>query len=255
MPLTPDKMSSTGKATFTAQPDGAVLVSGPNATPDVYTITAKTDLTNVTAVRLEVLPDDGLPAKGPGRAPNGNFVLNEFKLSWKEAGAAGNPKPLQLFGAVATFSQDQWAVAGAIDNNPATGWAVAPRFGETHTAYFEVKGGAFPKGAELTFTLEQRFPGGQHNIGKFRLSVTSSPPPLHLAPPPPALAQILAVPADKRTPEQKAQMTQFYQAQDAELARLRAAVAEYGFVNDPRLVGAQDLAWSLINSKAFLFNR
>src|SRR5439155_1743189 len=123
----------------------------------------------------------------------------------------------------------------AIDNNPATGWAVSPRFGETHTAYFEVKGGSFPKGAELTFKLEQKF-GGNHTIGKFRLSATSSPPPLHLAPPPPALAQILAVPADKRTPEQKATMTQFYQAQDPELARLRAAVAEYGSVNDPRLV-------------------
>jgi hypothetical protein len=254
VPLTPDKMSSTGKATFTAQPDGSVLVSGPNPANDEFTITARTDLTSVTAVRLEVLPDDSLPAKGPGRAPNGNFVLNEFKLSWHEPGATGNPRPLQLFNPAATFSQEGYAVAGAIDNNPATGWAVAPRFGQAHTAYFEVKGGSFPKGAELTFKLEQKF-GTNHTIGKFRLSVTSAPPPLRLAPPPPELAAILAVPADQRTPEQKAKVAQLYQAQDAELSRLRQAVAEYGFVNDPRLVGAQDLAWSLINSKAFLFNR
>ena len=46
----------------------------------IYTIVAETDLTDITGIRLEVLPDDGLPNKGPGRAPDGNFVLTEIEV-------------------------------------------------------------------------------------------------------------------------------------------------------------------------------
>ena len=30
------------------------------------------------AIRLETLPDDSLPHRGPGRAVNGNFTLTEL---------------------------------------------------------------------------------------------------------------------------------------------------------------------------------
>src|SRR5262249_52706369 len=76
-PVEPEKMSSTGNATFTKQADGSILVGGPNATPEKYNITFTTKLTGITGVRLEVLPDPGLPAQGPGRAGNGNFVLSQ----------------------------------------------------------------------------------------------------------------------------------------------------------------------------------
>ena len=39
----------------------------------------------ISAVRLEVLPGDKLPAKGPGRANNGNFVLSTFAVAAKPA--------------------------------------------------------------------------------------------------------------------------------------------------------------------------
>jgi hypothetical protein len=35
---------------------------------------------------------------------------------------------------------------------------------------------------------------------------------------------------------------------------LQQAAAEATPPNDPRLIGAQDLMWALLNSKAFLFN-
>ena len=75
-----------GGAKLTKQPDGSILATGPNPFPETYTLDAKVKLTGVTAIRLEALPDASLPAQGPGRAPNGNFVLNEFKVAAKGEG-------------------------------------------------------------------------------------------------------------------------------------------------------------------------
>ena len=137
----------------------------------------------------------------------------------------------------------------------ATGWAVAPQFGKPHTAVFEAKEPiAFANGAELTFTMEQKFPGKEHNLGKFRLSVTTAKPPILLNGPPAPIAAILNTEPDKRTPEQKAEMTRHFRAQDAEYGRLVQRVAEYPAPVDKRQPGAQDLVWALLNSKAFQFN-
>jgi hypothetical protein len=249
------KAASKGGATLTTQPDGSVLASGKNPFPETYTVTGKTKLTGITAIRLEVLTDPSLPGQGPGRGPNGNFVLNELKLSARQVGATDKPRPFTLQRAVADFSQANFAVAGAIDNNPNTGWAIAPQLGKPHVAYFEVKEPIpFPGGAVLTVTMLQRFPGKDHNIGRFRLSVTDSRPPLALAGPPKAVAGILATEPAQRTPAQKEALRRFFRAQDAELARLTRAVAEAGQPTDKRLPGAQDLVWALINTKAFQFN-
>ena len=73
-------MTSSAGATLAKQPDGSILASGPRAASDIYTITAPTDLKHITAFRVEALPDDILPAKGPGRGDDGNFVLNDLKV-------------------------------------------------------------------------------------------------------------------------------------------------------------------------------
>ena len=80
--LEPSDLKTNSGAVLTKQPDGSILVSGPNTTPVNYTIKVNTTLTGITGLRLEVLNDPSLPAKGPGRAANGNFVLNEFSVSF-----------------------------------------------------------------------------------------------------------------------------------------------------------------------------
>jgi hypothetical protein len=246
---------SQGGAKLVKQPDGSILASGKNPFPEKYAVTAKTNLKGITGVRLEVLPDPSLPAQGPGRAPNGNFVLNKFKLYAVAEGDVEPPAPVALQNPKATFAQEGQPIAGALDPDPAKGWAVAPRFGQAHTASFELKQPInFPNGATLTFTLAQTYAGKEHNIGRFRLSVTTAKPPLSLDGPPEAIVKILTTEPDKRTPEQKAELSRHYRTLDKEYARLRQEVADHPPLIDKRQPGAQDLVWALINSKAFQFN-
>lgn len=58
---------STGGSSYTNLPDGSLLGTGVNPIYDTITVEADTDLTGITAVLLEVLPDPSLPKNGPGR--------------------------------------------------------------------------------------------------------------------------------------------------------------------------------------------
>jgi hypothetical protein len=53
--------------------DGSIRVAT-GAKNDNYTIDASADAATIRAIRIEALPDDALPGKGPGHA-NGNFVV------------------------------------------------------------------------------------------------------------------------------------------------------------------------------------
>jgi hypothetical protein len=157
--------------------------------------------------------------------------------------------------ALADFSQNGYDVAGAIDSNPETGWAIDPQESKAHTAVFILaKPTGFAEGTTFSIVLEQRFAGRDHNIGKFRLSVTTNPQPALREQLPDNVLKATAVPMDKRTPEQKAVVTNYFRSLDAELIRLQQAAANTPQPMDVRLVGAQDLSWALINSPGFLFN-
>jgi len=181
--LQPASSTSAGGATLTKQPDGSLLAGGKNISPDTCTVTTTTKLTGITGIRLEVLPDGSLPSNGPGRAINGNFALNEFRVTAAPQDNPAQAAPVTLQNPHASFSQEAyggWPVQAAIDGNPATAWSVDPQEGCPHVATFETKQPVgSPGGTTLAFTLDQGNPE-EHNLGRLRLSVTTAQPPLPL---------------------------------------------------------------------------
>ena len=72
-----------------------MLSTGPLPEKETTTVTATASLPRVTALRLDLLTDDSLPQKGPGRAENGNLHLNEFEVHMLRAGASDG-EPLKI---------------------------------------------------------------------------------------------------------------------------------------------------------------
>jgi hypothetical protein len=81
IPIEPSDLRSSGGAMLKALPDHSIFASGDSPETDTYTIRARTSLTNVTALRLELLPHESLPKAGSGRSENGRAVVNEFQVA------------------------------------------------------------------------------------------------------------------------------------------------------------------------------
>jgi hypothetical protein len=245
-------------ATLTVGKDMAVTASGKQDSRDLYTVVGLADPgAPVTAIRLEALSDPALPAKGPGRAENGNFVLSEFRVNARPLDRPDvNAPPVKLTAVAQTFEQAGFGTAKAVDGDRASGWAVSPQFGRDHAAVFKFdKPVGSAAGVALTVQLDHEYQQSpNHVIGKFRLAVTTDPNPRLGSALTPEQTAVLATPPEARTADQKAKFRALYLAQDKEYQRLQADVANVPPA-DARVLGAQDLVWALINSPAFLFNR
>jgi mono/diheme cytochrome c family protein len=214
--------------------DGSVRFGGPRPAVDTYRVVAHTGLRGITAVRLEVLTDDSLPHRGPGRQDNGNLHLNEFRIHAAARGEPGAGAALPVRRARADFDQEGWTAAMAVDGNPRTAWGIYPAVGRPHQAVFELREPAgFAGGTTLTFTLEQTH-GGGHLIGRLRLSVTTAAPPPQVRPLPAAAAAALAVPAARRSVAQKAELARhvLLQRVESDLAALPPQQRAYAGASD-----------------------
>jgi mono/diheme cytochrome c family protein len=217
---------STGGATFTNLPDQSILATGVNPIYDTYLVEAETDLENISAVLLEVLPDPSLPKGGPGRwGQTGNFILDELALT--AAPKSGEPSaPINLFfsRAFADWEQHHYRAEHAVDRNPKTGWAIAPKFGQRHFLIAELKKPlGFKTGTGLVFKFDS-YHGNSHTIGRLRLSVSAETDPAVLWPLPEEVARDLAIPSAERTAEQQRQLAAHYRAVSPTIRRIERDV-------------------------------
>jgi hypothetical protein len=227
VPIQVQEVSATGESKLARESDGSLFASGGKGNTE-YLILARSQLTNITGVMLEALPDDRLPKFGPGRNDDGNFVLSELELSW----AAGTNAPdtnAKFADAKADFAQTDFAVNQAIDGkvySGRNGWAIggAPSL-QRHIATFKLEDPLVStNGVTVRFNLQQHY-GDNMLLGRFRLYVTASEEPLDFGMPE-AVVQAAHAPAGQRKPEQAAAIFEYYRFTDAEFWKRRQAAAK-----------------------------
>jgi len=224
--LEPLRFEAESGASLRKLADGSLLVSGEVKDKDRYTLTVRTRTREITAFRLEALPDPTLPQKGPGRSSSGAFVVTGLTVSGKDG-------TVPLARAFADVNEKRRPASAVLDHHDATGWGVTAdeSAGRAHGLVVQAATPSRKKG-DLTFTLafQSGWPHVQSSLGRFRLSATRSPNPLGGLPVPDEVRRILDTAASRRTDEQRTALLAWFRplapSLDAARDRLLAIQAE-----------------------------
>jgi mono/diheme cytochrome c family protein len=221
--------NTTGGQRYEPLPDGSFLAGGYQPTKSTANIAWKTGVKGITGFRIEMLHDPNLPAEGPGRSFRGTFGLTEFTA---EAGTPGGKKTAlrfvkatadiesvpetevhPLFNEKTPVHRVIGPASYAIDGKEDTAWSsdLGPgrRNLESELVVTLDKATAGDGETEFALHLKQNHGGWNsddlqgNNLGRFRLSYTTSPEPAADAVPKP-VREALATPREQRTPAQAA---------------------------------------------------
>ena len=169
--LKPESVISKNGATLTSDATGSVASTGKLPNIDDYTVTGKPGLSRISGVRIEAMADDSLPSHGPGRAGNGNFVVSHVRLL---VGSA----VYSFDRAAADYDQPENGALQALGNDPNHGWAINGAAGKSHEIALDLaKPIDVRADTPVQVVIEQHWPGGQHLLGKFRVSLTGTEHP------------------------------------------------------------------------------
>jgi hypothetical protein len=199
------------------QPDSSVLASGDQSKSDTYELTFRTPMKSITALRLEVLPDERLPRHGPGRVsyegPPGDFFLSELTL-------LADGKRVALKEATHSFASGPNTAAKAIDGDPQTGWSINGGQGRAHQAVFRLATPLTECGElKLKLLCERYYAAG---VGRFRVSISDDARPSVARDLPAEIETLLLIDSAKRTPAQNQQLFRQFLLSTPELAKSRA---------------------------------
>ncbi|MBA4150267.1 MAG: DUF1549 domain-containing protein [Verrucomicrobia bacterium] len=213
--LEPESYFGAVGTKFIKQSDHSLLALGSSPPYSGYTFVAKTKATNITGVRVEAIADPNLPNGGPGRAPNGNFVLSEISLEITPLDDRSRTNQITFTNATADFSQPGFPVSTAIDGTTTNklGWAgedLPGRRNRNRTAVFETEENfGFHAGTLLTFDLKQVY-GGELTLGRFRLSILTEKRSLQADPLSQTQRDILAKTPSKRSKAEQRELFTVY---------------------------------------------
>jgi mono/diheme cytochrome c family protein len=214
-PLRPTSATSN-LPLLTPQPDGSIFVSGDISKADTYDLKFTGVPAKITAVRLEALPDDRLPAHGPGltyyEGPKGDFFLGEFQ-------ATADGRPVKFVRATESYARNAMGKSNpvsallAADGDPQTGWSCAERMGEAHEAVFIL---SEPVAAK---ELDVKMMFGRHyacSLGRFRISVTTDSREAKASTLPGSLRDLVSIPSPNA--DQRARLREQFLLSAPELA-------------------------------------
>lgn len=220
----PVAVTSANGATLKIEAGNVITATGANPDKDVYLVELSTKLPTIGALRLEVLRHDSLPAKGPGRAGNGNFVVHKVdvevdgqKLEWASANA--------------THSQTSHPAENIVTGE-ANGWAILPKVGEDHQLILEGKTSiSFSEKVQdgsqdlptnrVKVSIVQNH-GSGHSLGRFRILLASTTATAANSPIPSAeVTNLLRIPDGERSEEQNAVLQAAFRDQTPLLKSVR----------------------------------
>ncbi len=247
--LQPETLKSSGGSQLLPQTDHSFIAGGANPQKDVYTVTASTQQTEITAIQLECLTDPSLPGGGPGRHSNSNFVLSEFELVAISKQDPSKQKTIKFDRAVADYSQANYginnAIDGSVDGN--NGWAVdGPTRKQPATAIFiATEPFGFSGGTQLAIRLRHEATYATHGIGRPRLSTSrQDPAQLTFETVPSNIRRIAKLPSTQRTKQETSELKTFIETEQAERAtQLQSKINQLNQINQyPPTMIMQDMA-------------
>jgi hypothetical protein len=219
--LTPDTFISENNTPYTILEDGSVLGTGEAPGIDVFTLIATAAVEGVVALRLEVLTDDSLPRKGPGRASHGNFIIHEFDATIAPKGNPEDKREIVFSDVWADLAQEGWPIEHTIDNDPNTGWSANAfaGFNENRTALFTTAEtlGTPDHASTFTFTFDQHY-GTGHVMGRFRILAAIGDAKKLMTPI--EITRILEMNQSERNAQQTDQLLTFFGQDDPRLKEL-----------------------------------
>ena len=228
--------------------DGSILAQGYAPTKYSTTLRGTTNLTGLTAVRLELLNDPNLPCGGPGRSFMGTSALTEISVEAMESGHPENKRTIKFVRATADYGNperelemnfydksNKRRVTGpvdfAIDGNDDTAWGIDAGPGRRNVprnaVFVADQPFGYESGTTLNIALKQNHGGWNsddhmnNNLGRFRLSVTTAVN-AEADRVPKAVREVLVIPRAKRTIEQTASVFSYW----------RTTVPEFQSAND-----------------------
>ncbi|MGI9456229.1 MAG: DUF1549 and DUF1553 domain-containing protein, partial [Aeoliella sp.] len=217
--IVPSQWSSRAGAAVTLLDDGSIRVAK-GGTTDVYSLQFVLSRdTTVAVVQLETLPDETLPANGPGHA-DGNFVITNIEMLANE--------PIQFTHAHADFSQPEFAASGVIDaGEPSTGWAVGGQPGRAHTlSLVPEQPLILPAGSTLEIKIAQESTHPHHTLGRFRLALVSDPLMAQYVRLPTSVTQILGIAPAERSELQASDLANYYLTVSPETKEIHAGLTQ-----------------------------
>jgi hypothetical protein len=161
-----ESFKSTGGATYAVSPTNVIEVGGNNAEKDEYEISFGLPKANINGIRIEVLPEAGKPG---GRASSQNFVMTDIGISV-------DGKNVGLAAAQADFVQEGYDLRKLLNGDHSSGWAIYPQASSGHRLVTQFR--APVSGSKGVLKLGFNSVWANHNLGRFRISVTESDFPL-----------------------------------------------------------------------------